>query len=127
MIQRRVDEETGVIHVTVLGEWTAASIDEHFSSLRQTLDARRKLGQPIRVLIDVRAMSHPSPELQAHLRTEIERTYSSEDRVVLVTPDAEMKESVRRFLVRGGVWSFCSELAAEQWLTLGDSHSDMSC
>jgi hypothetical protein len=116
MIDRRFDERDGIITVTGSGIWTVAEIDRHFEQLRRMIADLRAAGRPIRVLSDVTLAQRQSPEIEAHIRMQHDRTYRAGDRVAMLAVGIDERNYLRSILGDAEIAAFSSVLAAEMWL-----------
>lgn len=116
MIDRFIDERTGIIHVTGQGVWTREDIDQHFAMLRQLILSVRYTGRPVRVLSNIVGARRQSPEVEARIKEQMARTYRAGDRVAILTANNLAKLQVRAIIGDAEIGLFCSPLAAETWL-----------
>lgn len=119
MIERRIDAETGIIHVTASGIWTRADVDAHYAALRELFVPIREAGRVVRLLSDVRQGQRQTPDIEAYVLEQMRRSFLPGDRIVILTPEAE-KLHVRAILRDVAVAAFSSLLPAEMWLLSDD-------
>ncbi|MBA2935033.1 hypothetical protein HZF05_13105 [Sphingomonas sp. CGMCC 1.13654] len=120
MIERVWDEETGIIYVSGLGEWTQADVDDHYSALRRMIGDLRREGKPIRVLSDISQATRQGYAREEHILTQMRRTFRAGDRVAMVTAGASDKAYVRSIVTGLDIAVFASKLPAEMWLLLDE-------
>jgi hypothetical protein len=116
MIDRFIDEHTGIIHVTGQGIWTREAVDQHYAMLRQLILSVRYMGRPVRVLSNVTSAARQSPEIEARILEQMARSYLAGDRVALLAANSVAKLHIRSVIGNAEIGLFCSPLAAETWL-----------
>lgn len=121
MIDRFIDECTGIIHVTGQGTWTRDAVDKHYAMLRQLILSVRYTGRPVRVLSNVTGAKQQNPEIEARILEQMARTYQPGDRVAMLTANNLTKLHIRSVIGNADIGLFCSPLAAETWL-LANEH-----
>ena len=119
MISRRMDEDSGILHVTSVGVPTRAIVDEHYTALRRMIEPHRLAGRSVRLLSDVRESARTTPELEEHILAQMAQTFRPGDRVVLLTSDDD-RGHIRQVLSGVAVGAFSSLIAAEMWLVSED-------
>jgi hypothetical protein len=116
MIDRKFDDRDGIIKVTGTGIWTIAEVDRHFDQLRRMIATLRDAGRPVRVLSDVTFAERQSPEIEAQIQLQHDRTYRPGDRIAILTHDIDDRNYIRAIVGHAEVAAFSSVLAAEMWL-----------
>jgi hypothetical protein len=116
MIERRLDEESGIIHVVGTGIWKRADIDAHYAWIREVAARLRAGGQPLRLLSDVTGGQRQAPEIEAYVKVQMARTFAPGDRVALLVADLQTQRYARTLLGDAEMATFCSRDAAMAWL-----------
>lgn len=120
MIERIVDDETGIIVVRAVGIWTREAVDTHYSALRAMIGGMRGKGRPVRLLSDVSGASRQSSQIETHIRWQMERTFRAGDRIAILAGTAEDKATLLDLVDLPPIAVFHSRVAAESWLLADD-------
>jgi ATPase subunit of ABC transporter with duplicated ATPase domains len=120
MIERNVDDETGIIVVRAVGIWTREAVDTHYNALRAMIGGMRGKGRPVRLLSDVSGASRQSNQIETHIRWQMERTFRPGDRIAILAGNAEDKATLLDLVDLPPVAIFHSRVAAESWLLADD-------
>lgn len=126
MIDRYIDERTGIIHVTGQGIWTRDAVDQHYAMLRQLVLSVRYTDRPVRVLSNVTAAKQQAPEIEARILDQMARTYQPGDRVAMLTANNLAKLHIRSVIGNAEIGLFCSALAAETWLLANERQAKVA-
>jgi hypothetical protein len=126
MIDRYIDERTGIIHVTGQGIWTREAVDQHYAMLRQLILSVRYTGRPVRVLSNIVGAKRQTPEVEARIKEQMARTYRVGDRVAILTANNLAKLQVRAIIGDAEIGLFCSPLAAETWLLANERQAKVA-
>jgi hypothetical protein len=121
MIDRSVDDETGIILVRAEGLWSRAAVDTHYNALRAMIGAIRAAGRPVRILSDVTAAPRQPGQIETHIKWQMERTFRAGDRVAILAGTAADKATLLQQKAMPAIGIFQSRIAAEIWLLAGDS------
>lgn len=116
MIERHIEDRDGIIFVKASGVWTRGEVDAHYDALRRIIDAYREALRPIRILSDITAAERQSPDIESHIRDQMDQTYRPGDRVALLVASAADQQHVRGLLGAAAMGTFVSPMAAEIWL-----------
>lgn len=118
MIERRWDEEAGILYVTATGNWTVAEVDAHYAALRDVLVELRARRQQIRILSDVTGAERQPAELEEHIKALMLGTFRPGDRMAILTAGADDQQYLRTRLAGIEIAVFASRLPAEMWLLM---------
>jgi hypothetical protein len=124
MIERRLDEESGIIYVLGTGRWSLLDVDEHYDALRTMIEEVRKSGRRIRILSNVSHAERQDAEVEARILAHIRSTFQAGDRVAILTAETGDKLHVRQLLDGIEVMAFSSPIAAEIWLFVDEVRPD---
>jgi hypothetical protein len=118
MFEIAFEEDTGILRVMVLGEWTRSEVDRYRDAIHQAVPEARRRHGALRMLVDSRRGKTVPRALLKPLMQIGDGLMAPEDRVAGL-----VESSVRKLELRSVVaeWQlFLSEPAARTWLSAMD-------
>jgi hypothetical protein len=116
LIQRKFDEESGVILVFGGGVWSITDIERHYAALREMIGDLRAQGRPVRVLSDVTQGQRQALWVEDYILEQMGQTFLPGDRIALLAGSAADKAHLQDRATSAEVASFTAREAAMAWL-----------
>lgn len=91
-----IDERDGYVLFYPAGIFTAEEVASQFDQLRLRLAMRRRRGQPVKVLIDLRNAAVQPKETAAYIEDNTDRLYDMSDRMVIVVDGPIQRLQMKR-------------------------------
>lgn len=116
-LQAAYDPATGIVGVSGHGAWSEAVVRHHFAELARLLQSIRARGEPVLVLVDLRAAEHQAPHIAALVEQLASTTHAPDDRVAIMASSSLVKLQMKRAAAQSQREFFLSMNAALTWLT----------
>lgn len=110
------EPSTGVIRVLGQGQWSTEQLELHFTALGGLIEERRRAGDKILVLADLRDSLVQDGAVVERLGRATSGIYRDGDRIAVVVASSLLKMQLKRVANVANVEFFVSMNAARTWL-----------